>query len=139
MDPNIVRITVGRTVDLGNYESIRFELTAEVRAGETWQDTMDALKAVAEEEDRLLREEHGRPPRRPTKLINAAELKAKVQGKAQPEPQKAKAVPAASPAPPKSPVQPVKLDRTEFRNDPKIKSAVAAFARSQGLPLPKPT
>ena len=122
MDPkdvSITKLTVGRTIDLGQYESVRFDITAEVRPGQAWQDVMDGLKAIVIEEERVLREEHGRPARKPVTMAPSGPVK----------PPKAAAPPAVKPAEPKKPTGPIKLDPVEFRNDPLIKSAVADFAR----------
>lgn len=123
----ITRLTVGRTTDLGNYESIRFDVTAEVLDGQSWQEVMDHLKALVNEEDRLIREEFGRPPRKPVTLLPST----------MPENGKAATPSKAQPPKPQTPVQPMKIDAKEFRNDPQIKSAVADFAKRNGLRMPK--
>ena len=127
---HITKLAVGRTVDLGQYESIRFDITAEVRPGQAWQDVMDGLKAIVVEEERVIREEYGRPPRKPVTVAPSG------PAKKPPVPPKAEAPPVVKPAEPKKPTGPVKLDPVEFKNDPLIKAAVADFARrlQQGAP-----
>ena len=40
----VVRVSYGLTVNTGNFETTRFDLTAEVAPDEKWQDVMDALR-----------------------------------------------------------------------------------------------
>ncbi len=43
-DKRIKRVTYGRTVNMGNYESVRLDLTADVPEDEKWQDVLDDLR-----------------------------------------------------------------------------------------------
>lgn len=40
----ITQISYGLTVNIGNYETVRFDLTAQVAPDEDWRDVLDALK-----------------------------------------------------------------------------------------------
>jgi hypothetical protein len=40
----IKRVSYGRTINMGNYESVRLDLVADVPADERWQDVLDELK-----------------------------------------------------------------------------------------------
>lgn len=40
----IIQISYGLIVNIGNYETVRFDLTAQVAPDEDWRDVLDALK-----------------------------------------------------------------------------------------------
>ena len=40
----ITSVSFGMTVNIGNYENCRFDLTAKVAEDEDWRDVLDALK-----------------------------------------------------------------------------------------------
>lgn len=44
MNQRITSITYGRTINVGNYESVRIDLTARVDAGEDWHEVLKDLK-----------------------------------------------------------------------------------------------
>jgi len=41
---NITQVSYGRTINTGNYESIRVDLTAVVSKNERWEDVMEDLR-----------------------------------------------------------------------------------------------
>ncbi len=41
---NIQSVSYGRTINMGNYESVRIDLTATVTSGEDYRDTLNDLK-----------------------------------------------------------------------------------------------
>jgi hypothetical protein len=41
----VVRVSYGLTVNTGNFENVRFDLTAEVAEDEKWPDVMDGLRS----------------------------------------------------------------------------------------------
>lgn len=53
MKPLITNVSYGRTVDIGEYESIRFDFTARVQEGENWQDVLDELKKEALKQEKF--------------------------------------------------------------------------------------
>ena len=40
----ITRVSYGLTVNVGNFETVRFDLTAQVADDEDWRDVLDSLK-----------------------------------------------------------------------------------------------
>lgn len=40
----IVQVSYGMTVNTGNYETVRFDLTAQVAPDEDWRDVLDSLR-----------------------------------------------------------------------------------------------
>lgn len=56
MELDIIEVVYGRTINIGNYESVRIEYKARVKEGQTAEKVMEALKKVtAQEEARILR------------------------------------------------------------------------------------
>ena len=47
MKQRITSDTYGRTINMGNYENVRFDLTARVNEGEDWRDVLEELKGEA--------------------------------------------------------------------------------------------
>jgi len=43
----INQVSYGRTVNIGNYETVRFDLTALVAPDEDWRDVMESLRRKA--------------------------------------------------------------------------------------------
>ena len=54
----IVRITLGRTVNVGNYENVRFDLTADVDPDETPEQATKLLKKEVDAAEAKLRKEY---------------------------------------------------------------------------------
>lgn len=53
----ITSVSYGRTVNIGNYENIRFDLTAAVGPDEDWRDVMESLRRKARKlKDRITTE-----------------------------------------------------------------------------------
>lgn len=48
MKTKITRVTYGRTVNMGNYESLRFDLTADVGRGQTFEKVYTDLRHEAD-------------------------------------------------------------------------------------------
>jgi hypothetical protein len=46
--PTITKITIGRLFNLGSYEHVRYELTAEIHSGESVEETMIGLEKIIE-------------------------------------------------------------------------------------------
>lgn len=40
----ITQVSYGLTVNIGNYENVRFDLTAKVAEDESWKEVLDALR-----------------------------------------------------------------------------------------------
>lgn len=40
----ITQVSYGLTVNIGNYETVRFDLTAQVALDEDWRDVLDSLR-----------------------------------------------------------------------------------------------
>ncbi len=51
----IVSITWGRTINLGNYESARLDITARVNPDQDWREVLKALKFLVLKEEQRLR------------------------------------------------------------------------------------
>lgn len=43
----ITQVSYGMTVNTGNYETVRFDLTAQVAPDEDWRDVLDSLRRKA--------------------------------------------------------------------------------------------
>ena len=55
---NISKVTLGKTINIGNYQSIRVEFTADVGDGDTHLDALAHLKRiVANAEDDIKKEQ----------------------------------------------------------------------------------
>lgn len=53
----ITQVSFGLTVNVGNYENVRFELTAKVAPDEDWRDVLDSLRRKsAKLKDQILEE-----------------------------------------------------------------------------------
>ena len=53
----ITQVSYGRTVNIGNYETVRFDLTALVATDEDWRDVMESLRRKARKlKDRIAAE-----------------------------------------------------------------------------------
>lgn len=42
--PTITSVSYGRTINMGNYESVRIDLTASVSAVQDWREVLEDLK-----------------------------------------------------------------------------------------------
>lgn len=54
----ITKMTLGRTLNVGNYESIRFELTAELDPKETQEHALKQLQKEVDAQETKLRREY---------------------------------------------------------------------------------
>lgn len=52
MPNKITSVSYGKTINIGNYESIRIDLTASVHKMENWQDVLTHLKGLMVDEER---------------------------------------------------------------------------------------
>lgn len=43
----LIQVNYGMTVNVGNYENIRFDLTAQVAADEDWRNVLESLRRKA--------------------------------------------------------------------------------------------
>ncbi len=55
--PQITQVTYGRTINIGYYETVRFDLTAQVPEGENYRRVLNQLKDLADIEEERLRNE----------------------------------------------------------------------------------
>lgn len=58
---NISEVSFGMSVNIGNYESVRFDLTAPVEPDQDWRETMAVLRRRSEKLRRSILEERGLP------------------------------------------------------------------------------
>ncbi len=56
-EPEIFEITYGKTVNIGNYESVRLDLTARVPAGKSYADILARLKQIMVMEEAAIHDE----------------------------------------------------------------------------------
>jgi hypothetical protein len=54
----ITKITYGRTVNIGNFENVRFDFTAEVPPEEDYRRVLGELKRLADREEARIRREY---------------------------------------------------------------------------------
>lgn len=43
----LTQVSYGHTVNIGNYETVRFDLTAQVAPDENWRDVLESLRRKA--------------------------------------------------------------------------------------------
>lgn len=60
-EPDIIQVSWGKTVNIGNYENIRLDLTARVNRGQDWREVLKALRHLVREQEIAIREKR-RPP-----------------------------------------------------------------------------
>jgi hypothetical protein len=53
--PKITQIKYGRVVSVGNYETVRYELTAEVQPGQDVEEVMERLRDMGLREEKKIR------------------------------------------------------------------------------------
>lgn len=54
---NIIQVSYGRTVNIGNYQSVRFDFVARVDNDEDWRDIYEELKSQALREEKRIAKE----------------------------------------------------------------------------------
>jgi len=59
-DIKITQVTYGRTINVGDYETVRIDLSADVSEGQTYQEVLDALKLAMDKEESLTRKEYAK-------------------------------------------------------------------------------
>ena len=52
-------VSYGLTVNIGNYETVHFDLTAQVAPDEDWRDVLDSLRRKSENLKAVIRQDHG--------------------------------------------------------------------------------
>ena len=55
----ITQVSYGLTVNIGNYETVRFDLTAQVADDEDWRGVLDSLKRKCAKLKEHVQDEHG--------------------------------------------------------------------------------
>lgn len=55
--PRITTVTYGRTINIGGFETVRIELSAQVDPGGEYEPVLDALKDILDAEEKLVRRE----------------------------------------------------------------------------------
>lgn len=57
----ITQVAFGMTINIGNYETVRFDLTAQVAPDESWQEVLEAVKLRSQRIRKRLRHDYGLP------------------------------------------------------------------------------
>lgn len=57
----IVQVSYGMTVNIGNYENVRFDLTAQVAPDEDWREVLEALRTRSRRIKERYQKEDGTP------------------------------------------------------------------------------
>jgi len=55
----IIQVSYGMSVNIGNYESVKFDLTAQVTPDEDWRDVLDSLQRKSARLKEHIQAEHG--------------------------------------------------------------------------------
>jgi hypothetical protein len=55
----IIQVSYGMTVNIGNFENIRFDLTAQVALDEDWREVLEALRTRSRRIKKRYQEEDG--------------------------------------------------------------------------------
>lgn len=55
----ITSVSFGMTVNIGHYENVRFDLTAQVPDDEDWRDVLDSLKRKSNKLKERIQDEYG--------------------------------------------------------------------------------
>ena len=61
MDPDVIQVAWGKTLNIGGYETVRLDITARVNEGEDWREVLRALKLLVREQEQIIRARQ-RPP-----------------------------------------------------------------------------
>lgn len=56
---NITQVSYGKTINIGNYQSIRIEFRADLLPGESLTETIERLKKILDKEETLILRENG--------------------------------------------------------------------------------
>jgi len=56
---NITQVSYGKTINIGNYQSIRIEFRADLLPGESLAETIERLKKILDKEETLILRENG--------------------------------------------------------------------------------
>jgi hypothetical protein len=59
--PDIIQVSWGKTVNIGNFETVRLDLTARVNEGQDWQEVLKALRILVRERELAIKAKL-RPP-----------------------------------------------------------------------------
>lgn len=55
--PSITQVTYGRTVNLGDYENARIELSARVEPGQTYEQVLNGLRDLMDQQEEQERQD----------------------------------------------------------------------------------
>jgi hypothetical protein len=61
-EPQIIEVTWGKTVNLGNFENVRLDLKARVNTGQNWREVLAALRELVRREELREKETRHTPP-----------------------------------------------------------------------------
>jgi len=53
----ITKVNYGRTINMGNYESVRIDLTADIEEGENWREALETLKEKMLKEEKITKKQ----------------------------------------------------------------------------------
>lgn len=61
MEPDITEVSWGKTVNIGNFETIRLDITARVNKGQDWREVLRAIRHIVRDYETAIRAKQ-RPP-----------------------------------------------------------------------------
>ena len=59
--PDITEVSWGKTVNIGNFETVRLDLTARVNEGQDWKEVLRAIRHIVRDYEAAIRSKQ-RPP-----------------------------------------------------------------------------
>lgn len=54
--PDITEVSWGKTVNIGNFENVRLDLTARVNTGQDWKEVLRAIRHIVRDYETAIRE-----------------------------------------------------------------------------------
>lgn len=61
VQPDIIEVAWGKTINIGNFENVRLDLKARVNEGQNWRDVLRAIRLLVRDYETVIREKH-KPP-----------------------------------------------------------------------------
>ena len=61
IEPDITEVSWGKTVNIGNFETVRLDLTARVNEGQDWREVLRAIRHIVRDYETAIRAKQ-RPP-----------------------------------------------------------------------------
>jgi hypothetical protein len=55
MDVDVTQVSWGKTINIGNYETVRLDLVARVHDGQDWRQVLRALRLLVREQEAKIR------------------------------------------------------------------------------------